>query len=104
MTSRLEYTLEYIAKRHLEELDGLQEEDKRQLSLEEISIIEESLYECKMIADSCLASECESCDRYMTHDCVRNLLNNKLGDDWCEDLLSSEGESIDDYLEMKRHG
>lgn len=102
MTSRLEYTLENIAKRHLEEIKDSLQIDVNSLSIEEIGIIEESLIESKMIAELCLSS-CEECDKYMTHDCVKVIFIND-GDEWCEDLLSSDGLSIDDYLEEKfRH-
>ena len=103
MTSRLEYTLEYIKKQHLAEIKevmGHRLEDD--LSIQEVGAIEESLIESKVIAESCL-SNCEECEMYMTHSCVRVLLHSNEGDVWCEGLYSSDGYSIDDGLEEKRN-
>jgi len=106
MTSRLEYALEYIAKKHLNELkEAMGDSLEDDLSIQEVGIIEESLIESKVIAESCLSS-CEECNKYLTHDCVKNMLCDNDSDAWCKCTLSIDEDgkawSTDDYLEMKR--
>lgn len=99
MTSRLEYVLEYTEKKRVKEIHDLLDHDlEDELSLFEVSIIEESLSDSKMIADLCLTSSCENCEKFCSKECIKNILHSN-GDTWVDGL-----NNIDDALEENFRG
>lgn len=113
-TDRLQYSLNKVIEYRKNDNKGtvsIPLEDS--LSIDEIKYIEQSYFELHESDNNsgCVCGNvCEECVRYCSSQCVRLLIHiggvrigNGLGDEWCDELLNSEGESIDDYLESKRN-
>ena len=105
--SRLDFSMEKIKEYRNKERSGIINIPlDESLSIEEMVCIEQSYFEIHEEIEC--ESGCEHCDRFCTNQCIKFLIHGNIGDEWSEGILSSENEdgeveTIDDYLENKRH-